>query len=178
MKNVIQSLVAALGIFIATGAHAANVSPLGLEIGVASIEQVKTRLGGSSVAQTGINAYSDGPMLESDGNGLDIDGLDKILFIFDNNNKLAGVVMTMADHRFNEVYQFLASKYAVQTKQIPHVGNRYVRMNQGASLVEISDPHMSFEMEVRYLSNTLLAAFKKRSVEEDKQRRHKQSNKF
>jgi hypothetical protein len=178
MKNLINSLVAGLGLFIAVAAHAANVAPLGLELGVASIEQVKARLGNSPVENTGINAYSNGPMLEGNGNGLDIEGLQKILFIFDSKNKLAGVVMTMADHHFDEVYQYLASKYPVNTRQIPHVGDRYVRMRQGASLVEISDPHMSFEMEVRYLTNTFQATFKQRSAEEEKQRRQTQSNKF
>jgi hypothetical protein len=178
MKNLINSLIAAVGLFIAVSVQAANVAPLGLEVGVASIEQVKTRLGNSSVAQTGINAYSDGLMLESDGDGLEIEGLQKILFIFDNKNKLAGVVMTMNKHRFDEIYQFLSSKYKVSSKKIPFVGDSYVRFNQGASMVEISSPHMSFEMEVRYLTNTLLAAFKKRSAEEDKQRRQTQSNNF
>ena len=178
MKHRIASYLAALGLLIAVGAHAANVAPLGLEVGIASIEQVKARVGNSHLAQTGINAYSDGPMLESDGEGLDIEGLEKILFIFDAKNKLAGVVMTMADHRFNDVYQFLAGKYQVKSKQIPYVGDRYVRLVQGASLVEISDPHMSFEMEVRYLTNGLQAAYTNRSTAQNAQKRTTQSNKF
>jgi hypothetical protein len=178
MKHRIISLIAATSFFLATSAHAANVAPLGLEVGIASLEQVKARVGNSHLAQTGINAYSDGPMLESNGEGLDIEGLQKILFIFDAKNKLAGVVMTMADHRFDDVYQFLAGKYQVKTKQIPFVGDRYVRLAQGASLVEISDPHMSFEMEVRYLTNGLQAAFKTRSTAENQQKRTTQSNKF
>jgi hypothetical protein len=178
MKNLITRLAATLGLFIAVATQAANVAPLGLELGVAGIEQVTTRLGDNPPRQMGINAYSDGPMLESDGNGLDIEGLEKILFIFDNKNKLAGVVMTLSKHRFDDVYQFLSKKHTVKTRQIPFVGDRYVRMNQGASLVELSAPHMSFEMEARYLTNQLMAAFTKRSAEEEQQKRQTQSSKF
>lgn len=178
MKHTLAILIATLGFNAAQSALAANAAPLGLELGVASLDQVQARLSATRLTPTGINAWSDGPMFESDGAGLDIDGLRRITFIFDKGNRLAGVVMTMADHRFDEVFQHLAGKYRLQSKQIPFVGDRYARFSQDASIVEIEDPHLSFEMEVRYLTNDLVKTFRQRRAAQEAQRKQTQGAKF
>lgn len=178
MKHTLALLIATLGLNMAQSALAANAAPLGLELGVASLDQVKTRLSATRLTPAGINAYSDGPMFESDGAGLDIEGLQRITFIFDKGNRLAGVVMTMAEHRFDDVYRFLAGKYRLQSKHIPFVGNRYARFSQDASIVEVEDPHLSFEMEVRYLTTELEKTFKQRRAAQEAQRKQTQGAKF
>lgn len=178
MKRMLAILIATLGVNTAQSALAANAAPLGLELGVASLDQVKTRLSATRLTPAGINAWSDGPMFESDGAGLDIDGLQRITFIFDKGNRLAGVVMTMADTRFDEVFQHLSGKYRLQSKQIPFVGDRYARFSQEASIIEIEDPHLSFEMEVRYLTNELVNAFKQRRATQEAQRKQRQRANF
>jgi hypothetical protein len=44
--------------------------------------------------EVGLNAYSNGWMLEGHGQGLNLDGLSEIVFIFDTKDVLAGVLMT------------------------------------------------------------------------------------
>src|SRR5450830_1128177 len=80
----------------AASALAANAAPLALELGVATQAQVRQQLGGQTqLADGGTNQYSGGEMLKGDGEGLGIEGLSEILFIFDASDKLAAVLMTL-----------------------------------------------------------------------------------
>lgn len=178
MKLTLLRFLFALVLFFAGSASAANVAPLGLELGVATQDQVRRALSTSQLEDIGINAYSDGVMLKSDGANLGIEGLNTITFIFDDKKRLAGVLMNMGKHKFDEVHGHLAKKYRVRDKNIPFVGNSYVRYSQGASIVELDAPHLSFEMEVRYLTNELVSRFKSRSQENEKRRKATQSEKF
>lgn len=163
---------------------APSAAPLGMEIGIATLEQVKKDIGGRTrLSDIGTNAYSEGPMLKGDGVGLEIDGLSEILFIFDKANKLAGVVMTlpkggMGSENVRKVMGMLGEKYKTVQKNIPHVGNAYGRFKQGASTIEVDAPHMSFTMDVRYLSDALLASFNQRSQQERSEKQQKQKSQF
>ncbi len=86
--------------------------------------------------------------------------------------------MKMADSQFDDVQHYLAKKYPVKSKNIPFVGDRYVKYAQGDSIVELDDPHLSFEMNVRYLNNALVRAFNQRSSENEAQRKKNQGGKF
>lgn len=184
LRQIIQ-VVTLLLLFVAHQAVAAsNAVPLGVEIGVATLEQVKKDIGGRTrLSDAGTNAYSEGPMLKGDGVGLEIDGLSEIVFIFDKTNKLAGVLMTlpkggMGSENVRKVMGMLGEKYKTVQKNIPHVGNAYGRFKQGASTVEVDAPHMSFTMEVRYLSDALLASFNQRSQQERTEKQQKQKSQF
>lgn len=163
---------------------APTAAPLGVEIGAATLEQVKRDIGGRTrLSDVGINAYSEGPMLKGDGSGLEIDGLSEILFIFDKANKLAGVVMTlpkggMGSENVRKVMGMLGEKYKTLQKNIPHVGNAYGKFKQGASIIEVDAPHMSFTMEVRYLSEAFLASFNQRSQQERAEKQQRQKSQF
>lgn len=163
---------------------APSAAPLGVEIGVATLEQVKKDIGGRTrLSDAGTNAYSEGLMLKGDGAGLEIDGLSEILFIFDKANKLAGVVMTLpkggvGSENVRKVMGMLGEKYKTVQKNIPHVGNAYGRFKQGTSTIEVDAPHMSFEMEVRYLSDAFLASFNQRSQQERAEKQQKQKSQF
>ncbi len=82
-KHPIATLAAVATLAFTNLAQAANVAPLGLELGVATLDQVKNKLAATRLEPNGTNAYSDGPMLKSDGAGLEIEGLHEIVFIFD-----------------------------------------------------------------------------------------------
>ncbi|MEW5893698.1 MAG: hypothetical protein AB1697_11195 [Pseudomonadota bacterium] len=179
MKKLITALVAMVAMSITAHVKAGNVAPLGLELGVATLDQVKAMVGSQTpLTDKGINAYSDGPMLAGDGRGLNIEGLENILFIFTPSNRLEGVVMTMSKHKFDEVLGFMSRKYRVQKRVIPYVGDKYVRFTSGNSIAEINAPHLSFSMEVVYITNTLDKAFKTRSAAAEQQRRQEQGSKF
>lgn len=176
---MIKLFACLIPLFLTLPAFAANVSPLGLEIGTATLPEVKAKIGAQTRFQDGgTNAYSRGKMLKGGGEGLSIEGLQEITFIFDAQDRLDAVLMRMPKSRFKEVYAFLKGKYKVQSERVPFVGDAYARLVQGDSVVEIDAPHLSFEMDVRYISNKLLAAFNQQSVQDEAARKKAQSEKF
>ncbi len=62
---------------------------LDFEIGTSSINDVSNELiKKTKVERAGINKFSGGQMLETDGSSYDIDGLQSVTYIFDENSKL------------------------------------------------------------------------------------------
>jgi hypothetical protein len=152
----------ALAACLLTTATIAVAGPqvLGFEVGVSTLTEVKQALSPKgSVADHGTNKFSGGPMLTTDGSLYNIEGVSKVLYIFDNQQKLDGVIMTMDQNRFDAVFDVLAKKYPVISQERPFVGNHSGRFKATGAIVEIDAPHLSFEMEVRYLDNALLSRF-------------------
>lgn len=156
-----------------------NAAPLGIEIGYANLAGVREKLGGSTkLEETGTNRYSGGPMLESNGDGLGVDGLTSLLLIFDKNNVLAGVVMTLPKNP-KGIAEQLAEKYRMVDNKIDTFMNKgYARMEKGDSVVEINAPHMAFTMDIRYLSKQFLADYQRESAEEVARKKQDQVNKL
>jgi hypothetical protein len=154
-----------------------NAEPLGLELGYANLEGVKQKLGGlTSLQDRGANLYSGGAMLESDGRGLGIDGLSDLLFIFDKNNVLVGVVMTMPK-RPQDILGKLSSKYTVVDNGIDtFMDDGYARLEKGNSFVVVDAPLLSFTMEVRYLTKQLMADFERARAEAEKKQQQNETN--
>jgi hypothetical protein len=158
---------------------AGNVAPLGLEVGVVDLATVKAKLSGQTrLRDAGTNKWTGGPMLRSDGDGLEVEGLQGILFIFGQDQKLDGVVMTLGKDRLKEVLAALRKKYKTVRENIPFVGDTSATYRQGDSLVRVEAPHLSFSMEVLYLSQRLNEAFNKGSSAEEAERRRRQAEKF
>lgn len=169
-------------------ALAANAAPLGLELGVATLAQARQQLGGQTrLADAGTNKYSGGRMLQGDGAGLGIDGLSEIVLIFDASDKLAAVIMSLPkgdgvgdlqNGNFSKTVKSLAAKYKLVEKQQPFVGNAHARLRQGDSVIELDAPHMSFTMELRYLTTALQKAFNQQSGSEKAEQERRQASKF
>jgi hypothetical protein len=176
-----QAFAAVAVAMLARAALATNAAPLGLELGIATLTQVKKDIGGrSALGDGGTNRYTGGPMLKGGGDGLGIEGLSNIVFIFDREQRLAGVIMTlpkggMDDKNFNRTLDMLAGKYKLVQKQVPFVGNKSARLRLGESVVELDAPHLSFDMELRYLTDKFLTDFNARSQADETERRRKQA---
>jgi hypothetical protein len=157
----------------------AGTPVLGFEIGTSTAHQVSTTLAAqTTVIDHGVNKWSGGQMLKTNGSSYDIDGLQSVLYIFDEGNLLSGVVMTMDKSRFDSIYQFLAAKYKVQTQQRPFVGDQFARFKTTDGVVEVDAPHMSFEMDVRYLRKDLVQKFNRQSQAEASAKRQREASKF
>ena len=156
-----------------------NAAPLGLEIGYANLDGVKAHLGSVTRLQDqGTNEYSGGAVLVSDGAGTGVEGLSNLLLIFDKQNILVGVVMTVPKNP-KEVLGQLASKYKTVDNRIDTFMNKgYARLQKGDSLIEIDAPHLSFQMEIRYLTKKLMADYLQRSKDNEKQKKQEQTNKL
>ncbi len=160
-------------------AFAANAAPLGLELGVASYAQVNQQVGGkTSLSDVGTNKYSGGKMLQGDGAGLGIDGLNEITFIFDKTDKLAAVLMTLPKDSLQKTLSALSNKYQLIEKQVPFVGNAFVRLQQGDSVIELDAPHLSFQMTVNYLTKSLKQSFNQQATGERAAKEKRQADLF
>ncbi len=117
-------------------------------------------------------------MLQGDGSGLGIEGLSEVTFIFDRADKLAGVVMTLPKESFKPTLKALSAKYKLLDSQLPFVGDASAHLKQGDSLVEMNAPHMSFTMEVLYLTNGLKQAFQQKSTNDRAAKEKRQADMF
>lgn len=161
------------------GLAQAGTQTLGFEIGTTTVEQVRSSLPKpAKVEDLGTSPYSGGPVLQTGGESYDIEALTKVLYVFDEQRKLAGVVMTMGKHRIDAVEQALNKKYKPSAQQRPFVGNQYIRYNTPDTVIEVDAPHMSFDMTVSYLRNDLMKRFKEMSAAQDQVKKQREAAKF
>lgn len=107
------SVIALFVCFLCPVPSLAQVRVLDVEIGKTTMTQVKAQLNKTKIVETSRNRYTEGPQFSTDGAGYDIESLKTVLYIFDREQKLAAVMMTMGKERFEEITSFLASKYKV-----------------------------------------------------------------
>jgi hypothetical protein len=159
MRFNLRLSLAILAIVCSTLAQA-GTTVLGFEIGVTTLDQLKRDLAKKTKLQSqGTNKYTGGEMIKTAGNGYDIEGLNGVLYIFDDQKKLSAVIMDMGKYRFDSIFQFLSSKYKVVEQRRQFVGDQYARFKPNDATIEIEAPHLSFVMEVRYIRNDLMQKF-------------------
>lgn len=179
MRNKLACLLAMLCMAFSNLALAINAAPLGMELNVATYAQVKQQLGGkTSLSDAGTNKYSGGKMLQGNGDGLGIEGLSEITFIFDASEKLAGVLMTLPKDSFKPTLKALSAKYKLVESVVPFVGNASAKLQQGESVIELDAPHMSFEMTVTYMTRGLKQAFTQQASNERASKEKRQADMF
>lgn len=178
MKRWLARALVAVGLMGAGWVHA-GTQALGVEIGVSTADQVRTALSKQGrVTDNGINKYSGGPMFKTDGSAYDIEGLNEVLYIFDGQKKLAGLVMNMDKARFDAVFKALQAKYKVASQQRPFVGNQYARFKAPDALIEMDAPHLGFVLEVRYIRNDLMQSYSAQSTAEAEAKKKREAAQF
>ena len=139
------------------------VAPLGFEIGHATRAAVLAGLRGkTNVKPDGTNLYSNGPMLVADGEGLGIEGLQQVRFIFDKSDRLVAMQFRVDkdfESGFDRVYKRLAAKYPLVSQSIPFVGDKMARFESGNAVILLIAPHMSFVMTVTYMTRDFEKTF-------------------
>jgi hypothetical protein len=177
MNQVCRVIIALLALIPA--AAFAQVEVLGFEIGVATPADVKKQLAKQTrVMDAGTNRFSSGPMLRTDGAGYDIESLTNVLYIFDGDQKLAAVIMTLGKHRFNDIFGIVSSKYKVRAQQRPFVGDQYARLAAPNTVIELDAPHLGFSLEVRYIRQDLFERFNSQARQETQQKRATEKGRF
>lgn len=178
MKHLVQSALVIFTLMCSIAANA-GTQALGFEIGTSTIDQVKSTLAKKSkVTDNGTNKFTMGPMLKTDGSSYEIEGLNEVLYIFDDQKKLAGIIMNMNKARFGTIFQLLSAKYKVTSQQRPFVGNQFARFKTQDSVIEMDAPHLGFVMEVRYIRNDLMQKFNSQSAAEADTKRNREAAKF
>jgi len=143
----------------------ADPSPFGLEIGKATIKDVKAKY---SAQKTGINKYSGGEMYDI--SGVDFDGLQKATVIFSREGKLLAVLSTLPKSKFDYLLSGLSNKYKLVSKKIPFVGNKSAKLIDVNTEITLDAPHLSFQMEMNYINKDLWKSYKNQS-NNDKQKK-------
>ena len=145
----------------------ADPSPFGLEIGKATIEDVKAKY---KLTHTGTNKYSKGDMYTIDTSQINFDGLKDVTLIFSQDDVLLAVLTTLPKTKFESLMNGLGGKYKLVSKQIPFVGNKSAKFLDGNTEITLDSPHLSFQMSMNYINNELLKAFTKQSSLEQLQK--------
>lgn len=175
--NKLKHLLATLALFPALAF--AQVQVLGFEIGSTTSQQLKTKLASQTrVEDNGTNKFSGGRQFKTDGTGYGIDTLTEVVYIFDPQDKLAGVLMGMGKDRFDDVFNALSAKYKVSSQQRPFVGNKSARFNAKGAVIELDAPHMSFTMSARYIREDLMKKFLTESQAETQQKKAAERSQF
>ena len=157
----------------------AQVQVLGFELGTSTEQQVRSKLGKSAqIGDVGTNKFTGGQQFKTGGEGYGIEGLTEVFYIFDKDQKLAGVLMEMGNSRFDEVFGFLSGKYKVTAQERPFVGNKFGRFKAKGATIELNAPHMSFEMQANYIRDDLYAQFKTQSAQEATKKQASEKSKF
>ncbi|MDY0136083.1 MAG: hypothetical protein RBS36_02830 [Thiomicrospira sp.] len=151
----------------------ANPSPFGLTLNQATVAELKQKY---SAKMLGYNKYSGGEVYQLTPDELGIDGLQKATAIFDEKGVLQGILTELPKHRFDQMYQLLSAKYKVVSSQIPFVGSKTVTMRDGETEITLNAPHLSFEMEMSYLTQSLLNSFKATTSQEEQAKKQKEMN--
>ncbi|OYT88710.1 MAG: hypothetical protein CFE43_20930 [Burkholderiales bacterium PBB3] len=132
----------------------------------------------TNLTELGTNRYSKGLQFKTDGASYDIEGLIEVKYVFDEQKKLAGILLKMKKARFDSVMSMLAGKYKIARQDRPFVGDQSVRFSAPDAVIELDSPHMSFEMDVSYIHNDLLKAFSGQSAAEAEAKRKREAAKF
>jgi hypothetical protein len=178
MSKLNRLFIATLTLIFST-LSTAGTSVLNVEIGVSTVEQVRQALTkNTKVQDEGTNKFTNGTMLKTDGSSYEIEGLNSVLYIFDEQKKLAGIVMDMNKARFDSIYKFLSGKYKVSSQQLPFVGDKFARFKTTDTTIEINAPHLSFEMEVRYVRNDAMQKYNNQTAAEANAKKKSEASKF
>lgn len=158
---------------------ALNASPLGVEIGYANLSGVKQKLGSmTSLSEAGTSEHTGGKILMSDGQGLGVDGLTKLIAVFDKSETLVAVIMTMPKN-VNSTYSKLSEKYKPVSKNVDEfMGFGTAKLEKGDSFIVLEAPHLSFAMDVVYATKAFMATSERNTAETRAKNEQEQKDKL
>jgi hypothetical protein len=145
--SLIRLFVAISIAFSALFAAGENPSPLGLEIGKATIADAKAKCG---LESSGVNRHSEGEVFQVEASSIKMDNVKEAFMTFDKSGKLAFVGITFSGKKFDSLYKSLSGKYTVKSKDIPFVGNKSAVFTAGNSRINLDEPHLGFETTLYY----------------------------
>jgi len=154
----------------------ADVTSLGFTLGKTDYKTITKQA--PSLKNGGINKYSNGKMLKGMSPQFNIQGLKNTIFIFDKKDKLAVIMMTFNKNQFDTVFGYLKSKYPLKSKRIPFVGNKNVVFKKDGITIEVNAPHMSFDMEVMYSTDSFDKAYQRSQRIEQQQKNQREQSQF
>lgn len=171
------AVVAVALLAFAVPARAETPKPLGVPLG-SSIEDVRKALPNTRLEKTGISAISNGPILETNGTGLDVQGLQRVTLVFSADKRLEAVQMRMEQGTYDRVLGYLQKQYPLKSNQAPFVGDKKAVFADPGWRIEIAAPHMSFNVTVTYMTQPFFEALEQNAAAERKEKDRKESARF
>lgn len=168
-----KKFMAIIFVFLVSCSVLADPAPFGLELGKATEKDLINKFSASLI---GLNLYSKGNMYKVPTSELELRGLKSAIFIFDDNKKLAAVLLNLPKHRFDSLMNSLASKYHLKNKTIPFVGTKEAVFTDGDTEITMLAEHLSFDMSLNYLTNTFYRNVKKQRVKKRQEEKNKESS--
>lgn len=156
----------------ASAVPASNAMPFGLEIGVATCDAARAKLGRveeSKVDESDVLLTAASPSKV-------YDGASKARVRCSAGTVIAVEIEAskggMSNAGARDVYANLNKKYKlVAGGPMPQVGNGYARFSAGNSIIEQSSPHLSFVFTLTYYKKSFFDAFVASVKEKDKKAR-------
>ena len=157
---------------------------LGFKLGDSTFDSVKARLSNYNVLDG--ESYAGGPILENDGSGFDIEGLQSTSFAFDANNKLVCVSMTFSESNKmgHDTYRQLvayvkARKYKVIRVVAPFVGNQLTEFSTpNHDVISVNSPHLDFHIYVEYATQGFNRARARYQQQQSSQQKNREATNF
>lgn len=159
-------------LFIVSNAQAAP-SPFGIEIGKTTYEEVRKKYPGQNI---GINKYSKGEMYEIDPKSITVEGIQKIIGIFNEDGIILSLCTKFAKYRYRDLTESLAQKYSLISKEEPFVGNKWAKFLDENIAIIIEAPHMSHSLTLEYSQYDFLKMFDEMQRQETEDKKRKQTN--
>ncbi len=154
----------------------ADPAPFGLEIGKATIKDVKKKY---KALHTGENKYTGGDMYSLDTSIIGIEGLQSATAIFDKKYRLVAMLTTFPKSKFQFLFDTMRQKkYKLAKKNIPFVGNKTAQFKNGKTTVYLDAPHLSFEMSLNYIDDQTYKEFQKAQRQENQQKKRTDQSKL
>ena len=156
IKVSAAAFAVAIASISASAATSSNASPFGLEIGVASCDAARAKLG--SVEETKLGDI-DILLTAKDPSALYEGARKAVVRCGDGKVTAVQIEATkggMGNQGSREVYVNLSKKYKlVAGGPMPQLGNGYARFAAGNSVIEQDAPHLSFEFTLTYYEKAL-----------------------
>lgn len=159
----------------------AGLKVLDVELGASTVDQVrKAAATTGKVQNAGTSTWTQGPILLVDNPDVGIEGVKSMTYVFDGAGKLAAISLNMharkamddlKKSRFAEVASNLASKYKLVKQVRPFVGNQYAKYSAPDTVIELDAPHLSFDMELRYMTSGFFKAMNEGAGQQEQQKR-------
>jgi len=151
----------------------AEPAPFGLEIGKATIKEVTSKYNAKSA---GTNKYSQGEMYDLDVSQLSFEGLQSARVVFSSDGKLLAILCKLPKSKFKYLFDSLKGKYKLVNSKVPFVGDTSAKFSNGNTQILLDSPHMSFEMDMNYIHNSLIKAYEAQSKAEQQQKKKRESS--
>lgn len=120
----------------------ADPAPFGLEMGVATVDDARDR---SRLEHIGLSRYGHRHYRLNTAD-LHMEGLTEASAFFDEEGRLAAVLTVHGKARFDFLYNGLRARYRTVSEDIPFVGNKSARFEDGNTTIDLDAPHPSFTL--------------------------------